>query len=347
MRIADINIGVDNPPIVIAELSGNHNQSLDRALALVKAAHDAGVHMIKLQTYTADTITLNCDGDDFVVSDPKSLWYGRTFHSLYSEAHTPWAWQEEIIRFAESLGVACFSSVFDATSVDFLEKLDVPAYKIASQEIVHLPLIRYVAETGKPMIISTGMATLGEIDEAVNTAIKAGASDLALLKCSSSYPASPEHSNIATIPFLKKLFGCEVGLSDHTLGIGVPLAAIACGASIVEKHLTLDRGDGGVDSGFSSEPQEIEQLVSESKRVWQSLGHVQFGPTAGDIGSMSGRRSIYLCENVSRGDVASASNIKVVRPNKGLPPKYYDFILGRKFNSDFSKGDPLNWDMLI
>ena len=236
MKIADINIGVDNPPVVIAELSGNHNQSLDRALALVEAAHDAGVHMIKLQTYTADTITLNCDGDGFLVADPKSLWYGRTFHSLYSEAHTPWAWQEEIIRFAESLGVACFSSVFDATSVDFLEKLDVPAYKIASQEIVHLPLIRYVAETGKPMIISTGMATLGEIDEAVNTVIKAGASDFALLKCSSSYPASPEHSNLATIPILKKLFGCEVGLSDHTLGIGVPLAAIACGASIVEKH---------------------------------------------------------------------------------------------------------------
>ncbi|HIJ25852.1 MAG TPA: pseudaminic acid synthase, partial [Gammaproteobacteria bacterium] len=258
MKINNVEIGLDYDPVIIAEMSGNHNQSLERALQIVDAAAESGAQILKLQTYTADTITLNVERDEFVISDEKSLWSGRSLYSLYQEAHTPWEWQKEIIQHAVEKGVECFSSVFDESSVEFLESVNIAAYKLASQEIVHLPLIQEVALTGKPMVMSTGMASLAEIDEAVNAVRKVSNSEIALLKCTSSYPATAENSNVLTIPYLRELFGCEVGLSDHTLGIGAALAAVSHGATLIEKHLTLSRSDGGVDSAFSMEPDEIK-----------------------------------------------------------------------------------------
>ena len=264
-------IGQEHPPFVIAEMSGNHNQSLERALEIVEAAAKAGAHAIKLQTYTADTITLDVRGGSFEINDSNSLWAGKNLYDLYKQAHTPWHWHGPIIERARELGILCFSSPFDESAVDFLENLNVPAYKIASFENNHLPLIRKAASTGKPLIISTGMATLGELDQAVSTAREAGCNQLILLKCTSTYPATPENTNISTIPHLKKLFGVEVGLSDHTLGVGVSVASVALGASIIEKHFTLSRADGGVDSAFSLEPHELNSLVVESERAWQAL----------------------------------------------------------------------------
>ena len=347
MRIENIQIGESHDPVIIAEISGNHNQSLDTALALVEAAKNAGVHLLKLQTYKPDTITMDISKGEFVISDPTSLWFGRTLYSLYEEAHMPWEWQNEIMSLSKNLGMPCFSSVFDETSVEFLESLDVCAYKIASQEIVHLPLIKRVAETGKPIILSTGMASLSEIEEAVNMVRKTSSADFALLKCSSSYPAPPEFSNLSTIPMLRKLFSCEVGLSDHTHGIGVPLAAIALGATVVEKHITLDKRDGGVDSGFSSEPNEFKQLIEESVRVKAAIGNVGFGSTPADESSMSGRRSIYISEDVAENEVLTEKNIRVVRPNLGLPPKYISVVLGRRLNASAKKGTPLSWSLLL
>ena len=277
MQIADRQIGIDAPPFIIAEMSGNHNQSLDRALAIVVAAATAGVHALKLQTYTADSITLDVQAGDFFINDENSLWKGQSLHDLYSVASTPYEWHAPIMQRARELGMLCFSTPFDESAVDFLETLDVPAYKIASFENVHLPLIRKVAATGKPMIISTGMATVAEIDEAVRTARLAGCRDLVLLKCTSTYPATPADSNVATIPHMRALFGCEVGLSDHTLGLGASVAAVAFGAAVIEKHFTLRRADGGVDSTFSLEPEEMRALVVETERAWQSLGHVAYG----------------------------------------------------------------------
>ncbi len=346
MRIGEIEIGLEQDPVIIAEMSGNHNQSLERALQIVEAAAATGVQLLKLQTYTADTITLNVERDEFMITDPSSLWFGRSLYSLYQEAYTPWGWQKEIIQHAADQGVLCFSSVFDESAIEFLESANIAAYKLASQEIVHLPLIREVAMTGKPMIMSTGMATLAEIDEAVNEARKVGATEIALLKCTSSYPATPENSNVLTIPRLRELFGCEVGLSDHTLGIGAAIAAVAHGATLIEKHLTLNRADGGVDSAFSMEPAEMEALVEEAKRAREALGGVFFGPTDSEVASLSGRRSIYISEDMEPGEVLNRENIRVVRPNLGLPPKFYPLMLGRRVVKAAVKGTPLSWGLV-
>jgi len=346
MRIADRKIGIDSPPFIIAEMSGNHNQSLDRALEIVKAAAQAGAHAIKLQTYTADTMTLAINEGAFFINDEKSLWKGNSLHELYQRAYTPWDWHMPIFKCAKDLGMICFSTPFDESAVDFLETLNVPAYKIASFENVHLPLIRKVASTGKPMIISTGMATLAELDDAVAAAKKAGCSDLVLLKCTSTYPALPVNSNILTIPHMRALFGCEIGLSDHTMGVGASVAAVAHGACVVEKHFTLRRADGGVDSAFSLEPQELRSLVVETERAWQSLGMVAYGPGEVEKESLIFRRSIYVAEDLKAGDVLTPQNLRCVRPGLGLAPKYFDTLLGRHVNKDVKKGTPMDWSLL-
>ena len=346
MQIAHRNIGSDSPPFVIAEMSGNHNQSLERALAIVEAAAQAGADALKLQTYTADTITLDVQAGDFLISDEKSLWKGSSLHDLYKLAYTPWEWHAPIMRRACELGILCFSTPFDESAVDFLEGLNVPAYKIASFENVHLPLIRKVAATGKPMIMSTGMATASELDEAVRAAREAGCRDLVLLKCTSTYPATPENSNVLTIPHLRALFGCEVGLSDHTMGVGAAVAAVAHGATVIEKHFTLSRADGGVDSTFSLEPDEMGALVVETKRAWQSLGTVTYGPTEAEQKSLVFRRSIYVAQDLKAGDVFTRENLRCVRPGMGLPPKYYEILLGRRASRDAKKGTPLAWALV-
>jgi pseudaminic acid synthase len=339
-------VGAGAEPFVIAEMSGNHNQSLPRALEIVEAAAASGAHAIKLQTYTADTITLDAPQREFRINDEASLWRGKTLYELYSEAHTPWAWHAPIMRRAKELGLECFSSPFDETAVDFLEELGVPAYKIASFENNHLPLIRKAAATGKPLIISTGMATVAELDEAVRTARGAGCSDLILLKCTSTYPATPENTNIATIPHMATMFGCEVGLSDHTMGVGVAVAAVALGATIIEKHFTLRRADGGVDSAFSLEPQELAMLVAETARAWKAIGTVKYGPTAAEQKSLTYRRSLYVAETMKAGDVFTVRNLRVIRPGDGLHPRFYEQILGMRVARDVPKGTPVAWEML-
>jgi pseudaminic acid synthase len=327
-------------------MSGNHNQSLDRAMAIVEAAGKAGAHALKLQTYTAETMTLDIDEGEFFISDPESLWKGTSLYKLYQQAYTPWEWHKVLFDRARELGMIAFSTPFDETAVDFLESLNVPCYKIASCENIDLPLIRRVAATGKPVIISTGMASVAELDEAVNTAREAGCKDLALLKCSTTYPASPENTNAMTIPHMRKLFGCEVGLSDHSMGIGVAVASVALGCTIIEKHVTLERNDGGVDSAFSLEPRELEALVIESERARQSLGEVSYGPTEAEKISLGYRRSIYVSQDLKAGDVLTRENLRRVRPGKGLSPKYYDMLLGRQVNRDVKKGTPMQWDIV-
>lgn len=346
MKIADTSIGRNERPFIIAELSGNHNGSLERALAIVEEAAAAGVQCIKLQTYRADTLTLDVREKEFVISHPDSLWKGRSLHDLFEEAHTPWEWHAPIMKRAAKLGLICFSSPFDETAVDFLETLDVPAYKIGSFECTHLPLLRKVASTGKPVILSTGMATLAEIDEAVQTLREGGCSELALLKCTSTYPSNPLNSNLLTLPHLRQMFGCEVGISDHTLGIGVSVAAVALGAVIIEKHFTLRRSDGGVDSAFSMEPDEMKMLVEDSERAWQALGKVHYGPTEGEKAAVKRRLSIYLSADIAEGDVFTTQNLKIVRPGLGLAPRYLDLALGRRAVRSGCKGEALQWDML-
>lgn len=346
MTINGRAISRDARPYVIAEMSGNHNQSLDRALEIVTAAANHGADAIKLQTYTADTITLDCDAPDFVIDDPASLWAGRRLYELYDEAHTPWDWHAPIIEHAASLGLDCFSSPFDASAVDFLETLDVPAYKIASFEVIDLPLIRKVAQTGKPMIISTGMASLAEIGDAVRTAHEAGNEQVCLLKCTSTYPASPANTNIATIPNMRAAFDCEVGLSDHTMGTGVAVAAVALGAVLIEKHFTLRRADGGVDSAFSLEPGELRQLRDETERAWQSLGRVTYGGTQAEEGSRVFRRSLYVAQDMAEGEAFTPQSLRSVRPGFGLAPKHYDVLLGKRVNRALTKGTPVNWDQI-
>jgi N-acetylneuraminate synthase len=346
MLIAQRKIGLDTTPFVIAEMSGNHNQSLQRALEIVEAAARSGAHALKLQTYTADTMTLDLGEGEFFISDEQSLWKGSSLHDLYKLAYTPWDWHKPIMQRAAELGMLCFSTPFDESAVTFLESLDVPAYKIASFENIHLPLIRKVAATGKPMIISTGMATLAEIDDAVRTAREAGCRDLILLKCTSTYPATPENSNVLTIPHLRSLFACEVGLSDHTMGVGASVAAVAHGATVIEKHFTLSRADGGVDSSFSLEPEELRALVVETERAWQSLGRISYGCTEAEKKSLVFRRSIYVAADIKAGDVLTTENMRCVRPGKGLPPKYYDILLGRRVNQDVRKGTPMGWELI-
>lgn len=345
--LGNCSIGQDHPPFVIAEMSGNHNQSLARALAIVDAAAAAGAHAIKLQTYTADTITLNVRGGDFEINDPESLWTGKNLHDLYQQAHTPWEWHASIMQRSNEHGMVCFSSPFDESAVDFLEELNVPAYKIASFENNHLPLISKAAATGKPLIISTGMASLGELEQAVNVARSSGCRDLILLKCTSSYPASPSNTNVRTIPHLRELFGCEVGLSDHTMGSGVALGAIALGATVIEKHFTLDRAEGGVDSAFSLEPAELANLILESERTWQSLGKVMYGPTSAEQKSLIFRRSIYIAQDIKEGELFSTENIRIVRPGHGIPPSMYQHLIGKKAGRAYRKGEPLKLSSLL
>lgn len=345
-QIGNRPIGPDAAPFIIAEMSGNHNQSLERALEIVDAAAAAGAHALKLQTYTADSITLDVRKDEFVIADAGSLWKGSSLYELYQKAYTPWEWHGPIMERARSHGMQCFSSPFDEKAVDFLESLEVPAYKIASFENNHLPLIRKVARTGKPMIISTGMATLAELDEAVRTARDAGCTQLTLLKCTSTYPATPENTNILTIPHLRDLFACEVGLSDHTMGVGVAVGAVALGATVVEKHFTLRRADGGVDSTFSLEPEELKFLVIETERAWKALGRVTYGPTEVEKKSLIFRRSIYIAEDARAGEVLTETNLRVVRPGKGLHPRYYERALGRTLRRDVKRGTPFDWELV-
>jgi pseudaminic acid synthase len=346
MKIGHRGIGREHRPYVIAEMSGNHNQSLDRALAIVDAAADAGADAIKLQTYTAETMTLDSTAPGFVIDDPKSLWAGRQLYQLYEEAHTPWDWHEAIFERATARGLHAFSTPFDETAVDFLETLDVPAYKIASFECTDLPLIRKVAATGKPMIISTGMATLAEIDETVRTARAAGAKHIVLLKCTSTYPATPENTNLATIPVLRQAFGCEVGLSDHTMGCGAAIAAVALGAVVVEKHFTLARADGGVDATFSLEPAELALLRTETERAWQAMGGVVFGGTAAEKKSLAFRRSLYVVKDMQPGEAFTADNVRAIRPGMGMAPKYMETVLGMRAVKSIARGTPLDWALL-
>ena len=339
--------GPDHPPIVIAEMSGNHNQSLDRALAIVDAAANAGAHALKLQTYTADTITLNVRGGDFEIRDQGSLWAGQNLHDLYAKAHTPWEWHGPIMERASQHGMLCFSSPFDESAVDFLEDLGVPAFKIASFENNHLPLIRKAAATGKPLIISTGMASLSELEQAVAAAREAGCQDLILLKCTSTYPATPANTNISTIPHLRELFGCQVGLSDHTKGVGVAIGAVALGATVIEKHFTLSRADGGVDSAFSLEPNELSVLVQETERAWQALGQVRYGPTEAERKSLVFRRSIFVSADIDEGEIFSNKNLRIVRPGTGAPPHRLEQLLGRQARRSYKRGTPLSLDQLL
>jgi pseudaminic acid synthase len=345
-QIGERTVGPSAPPLIIAEMSGNHNHSLDRALALVDAAADAGAHALKLQTYTADTITIDAHQSEFTIGDRNSLWAGKNLYKLYQEANTPWDWHKPIFDRAKARGMLAFSTPFDETAVDFLESLGVPAYKIASFENVHLPLIRKVAATGKPMIISTGMASIAELDEAVKAARGGGCKDLVLLKCTSTYPATPENTNLATIPHMRQLFGCEVGLSDHTMGVGASVAAVALGATVIEKHFTLRRADGGVDSAFSLEPEELKALVVETGRAWAAMGKVTYGPTEAEMKSLVYRRSLYVVQDMKSGDVLTPANLRAIRPGLGLPPKELDTVLGKQVRKDVQRGTPLSWDLL-
>jgi N-acetylneuraminate synthase len=340
-------IGAAHAPFVIAEMSGNHNQSLERALEIVDAAAASGAHALKLQTYTADTMTLDIREREFFIEDPKSLWQGRSLYDLYQEAYTPWEWHKPIFDRCRERGMICFSTPFDDTAVDFLETLEVPCYKIASFENTDLPLIRKVAANGKPMIISTGMATVAELDETVRAAREAGCNDLILLKCTSTYPATPENTNILTIPHLRELFNCEVGLSDHTMGVGVSIAAVALGATVLEKHFTLNRADGGVDSAFSMELSEMAQLRIETERAWQALGQVSYGPTEAEIKSLQYRRSLYVARDMNAGDIFTPENLRIVRPGLGLPPKYYSELLGKTIKQNAQKGTAITWENIL
>jgi pseudaminic acid synthase len=342
MKIATIM--AEKSPFIIAEMSGNHNQSLDRALAIVEAAAEAGADAIKLQTYTADTMTMK---GAMVIEDENSLWVGKELHDLYQLAYTPWEWHKPIFDKAKELGMVAFSSPFDASAVDFLEELNVPLYKVASFENTDHPLLKKVAQTGKPVIMSTGAATLADIDEAVRVLRENGCEELTLLKCTSTYPASPETTNLATIPHLQKIFNCPVGLSDHTMGIGASVAAVALGATVIEKHFTLDRADGGVDSTFSLEPHELKSLVIESKRAFLALGSVQYGVQKAEKNSTQFKRSIYVSKTIKAGEVFTVENTKVIRPGFGLAPKYLNIILGKKAPQDITKGTPLTWDLLL
>jgi N-acetylneuraminate synthase len=339
-------IGRELPPLIVAEMSGNHNQSLDRALEIVKAAAKTGAHALKLQTYTADTMTLDLNEEAFTVNDPQSQWYGKKLYNLYNEAHTPWEWHKIIFEKARELGMMAFSTPYDDTSVDFLESLNVPFYKIASQENTDISLIRRVARTGKPVIISTGMATHDELTESIKEAREAGCKELTLLKCTSTYPATPENINISTIPDMRKIFNCEIGLSDHTMGIGVSVASVALGVTIIEKHFTLSRQDGGVDSNFSMEPNEMNNLVIETERAWRSYGVIKYGITKSEEKSIKYRRSLYVTQDMKAGEVLTTKNLRAIRPGYGLKTKYLEILLGKTVIKDVKKGTPMNWNLV-
>ena len=341
MKIGNYNIGQSYKPFIIAEMSGNHNQSLERALKIIEIAAKSGADAIKLQTYTADTLTINQRGGLFDIEDSTSLWAGRNLYELYQEAYTPWEWHEAMFKCAADNGILCFSTPFDDTAVDFLENLDTPAHKIASFENNHHPLLKKVAKTGKPVIMSTGASTIANLDESVSVLRENGCKDLILLKCTSNYPATPENSNIRTIPHLKELFDCEVGLSDHTMGIGVPIAAVTMGATVIEKHFCLSRAEGGVDSAFSLEPDELKSLVVETERAWQSLGKVQYGVQESEKKSLLFKRSIYVIKDIQVGEKFTEENIRVIRPGDGMAPKYYEELFEKKASKFYKSGAPL------
>jgi pseudaminic acid synthase len=332
--------------MIIAEISGNHNGSLDRALDIVRAAAAAGAHAVKLQTYTADTITLDVDTPAFRLSADHELWGSARLYELYQKAYTPWEWHAPVFDLARELGMIAFSTPFDETAVEFLEGLDVPLYKIASFEIVDIPLIRQVAATGKPLIISVGTATLSEVAAAVDAARAAGCTDLTLLACTSDYPASPDDANLRRIPAMRELFGVEAGLSDHTMGIGVSIAATALGASVIEKHVTLRRADGGVDSAFSLEPEELALLVEGCDAAARALGSASVWSTPAEAEALRLRPSLYVAADVRAGDIATAENVRSVRPAGGLPPVEIDRVLGRTFVVDAERGTPVDWSLL-
>jgi len=347
MQIKNFKIGKDQKPFIIAEMSGNHNNSLDRALDLVRAAGEAGAHALKLQTYRADTITLDHKGGLFDINDPNSLWVGKNLYELYEEAHTPWEWHKPIFDLANELGMAAFSSPFDETAVDFLEELDVPAYKIASFESNHFPLLKKVAQTGKPILISSGTSKLNELYESVKYLKEHGAKDIVVFKCTSTYPATPENTNLSTIPVFQSVFeDCTIGLSDHTMGIGASVAAVALGARVIEKHFTLRRADGGVDSAFSLEPEELKSLVVETERAYLAVGGIQLDTQKSEEKSRQFKRSIYISNDIKAGELLTPDNIKVIRPGDGLAPKNYEMMLGKKAKHDLTKGSPMSLDMV-
>lgn len=339
-------INADSRPFIIAEMSGNHNHSLEKALAIIDAAADSGADAIKLQTYTADTLTIDVSHDEFFIADPDSLWKGKNLYELYKEAYTPWEWHKALFNRAKERGIICFSTPFDDSSVDFLEELEVPAYKIASFENNHLPLLKKVASTGKPVIMSTGVSTLSDLEEAVGTLRDNGCNDIILLKCTSTYPAKPKNSNILTIPHMSELFNCQVGLSDHTLGMGIAVASIALGARVIEKHFTLNRSEGGVDSAFSMEPAEFKMLAEESQRVFEGLGVVKYGILEEEKKSRSFKRSIYIVEDMRKGDIFSEKSLRIIRPGLGLAPSYYETVLGKRINCDVKRGTALTFNLI-
>ena len=334
------------PPFIVAEMSGNHNQSLDRALAIVDAAAECGCHALKIQTYTADTLTINVDSGLFKIADEKSLWQGRSLHDLYAQAYTPWEWHQAIFERCKQKGLIAFSTPFDDTAVDFLEQLHVPLYKIASFENTHLPLIKKVASTGKPIIVSTGMASIAELQDLVQTVRSTGNEKLVLLKCTSAYPAPASAANLKTMGHLADMFDCLVGLSDHTAGIGVAVAAVTLGACMIEKHFTLDRAAGGPDASFSLEPAEMTMLVQECQRAQQALGRVSYERTQAEEKSIMFRRSVFVVEDIAAGELLNENNVRVIRPGYGLAPKYLEKCLGKRANKALRRGTPLSWEMI-
>ncbi len=346
IKIANKIIGEGYPAFIIAEMSGNHNQSLDRALLIVEEAAKAGADAIKLQTYTADTMTLNLSKGEFFISDETSLWKGTSLYDLYEKAHTPWEWHKPIFDKAKEHGLIAFSTPFDETAVDFLQELNVPCYKIASFEIIDIPLIRKVAKTGKPIIMSTGMATIEEIQDAVEAARDAGCDNIILLKCTSAYPATSADANLSTMADMKERFNVQVGLSDHTMGIAVPIAATTLGATVIEKHFTLKRSDGGVDSAFSLEPEELKNLVVETKRAFESLGQIKYGGSKSEKKNKVFRRSLYAVKDIKKGEFFNIENTRAIRPGYGLSPKYYKMVMGKKAKCNIELGTPLDFNLI-
>lgn len=347
LTIGEKYISQRHKPFIIAEMSGNHNHSLERAMAIVKAAADAGADALKLQTYTPDSLTIDHRGGLFDITDPKSLWYGRNLYELYQEARTPYEWHKPIFEYAKELGIICFSTPFDEAAVDMLEELGAPVHKIASFENNHFPLLKKIAQTSKPVIMSTGVSKLGDLAESVEHLKLNGCKELALLKCTSTYPASPENTNLRTIPHMRELFQCEAGLSDHTMGVGAAVAAVALGATVIEKHFCLSRAEGGVDSAFSMEPDEMKMLVAETKTAWQALGEVQYGIQEAELKSLNYKRSIYFVKDVNAGETITSEHIAVIRPGDGLHPKYLERIIGHIARNDIKRGTPAEWSIFL
>lgn len=346
ITIGNTVIGSKHKPFIIAEMSGNHNQSLERALQIVEAAAKAGAHALKLQTYTADTMTIESSSGSFQINDKDSLWVGKNLYELYLEAYTPWEWHKPIFDRAKELGMVGFSTPFDETAVDFLEDLGVEAYKIASFENQDWPLLKKVAKTGKPVIMSTGAANISDLDESVRVLRENGCKDLVLLKCTSTYPALPDNTNIATIPHLRDMFKCHVGLSDHTMGIGAAVASVALGACVIEKHFTLSRAEGGVDSAFSMEPDEMKSLVYETENAFRAIGEIKYGVLDSEKNSLKHKRSVYIVKDMAEGEIFTTENIRVIRPADGLAPKYFEKVLGKTARTAIKRGTPLSWDIL-